>query len=41
MTLMMMTIGGAMGTMALTLMMMMVGMYDIILDGTIHDDIVM
>jgi hypothetical protein len=39
-TLMMMTIG-IMGTMALTLMMMMVGMYDIILDGTIHDDIIM
>ena len=40
MTLMMMTIG-IMGTMALTLMMMMVGMYDIILDGTIHVDIIM
>ena len=40
MTLMMMTIA-IMGTMALTLMMMMVGMYDIILDGTIHDDIIM
>ena len=36
----MMTIG-IMGTMALTLMMMMVGMYDIILDGTIHVDIIM